>query len=74
MPGFVVEYNRKSSEWKVTEFPGELGHRDALLKRIELENERTDTDWEIASLNSDSLDTIKRTHARYFKGQELLNA
>ena len=74
MPGFVVEYNRKSSEWKVTEYPGADGHREALLRRLQLEAERTDPNWEIASLNSDSLETIKRTHARYFEGHELQSA
>ena len=69
-----MEYNRKSSEWKVTEFPGVDGHREALLRRIELEAKRTDLNWEIASLNSDSLETIKKTHARYFKGHELQSA
>ena len=74
MPGFVVEYNRKSHDWKVTEYPGAVGHRDALLRRIELEGERTDDEWEIVSLNSDSLETIKKTHARYFEGHELVGA
>jgi len=74
MSGFLVEYHRKNQEWKVTEFPGENGHREALVKRIELESSRPSEDWEIVSLNSDSLETIKKTHARYFEGKELLHA
>lgn len=74
MPGYVVEYNRKSRDWKVTEFPGAEGHRNALLKRLELEQSRPNADWEIVSLNSDSLGTIKKTHARYFEGHELIHA
>jgi hypothetical protein len=71
MPGFLVEYNRRSGDWKVTEFLGEDGHRAALISRLELESERTDDEWEIASLNSESLATVKKTHARYFEGREL---
>ena len=74
MPGYVVEYNRKSRDWKVTEFPEAEGHRHALLMRLELEQSRPNADWEIVSLNSDSLDTIKKTHARYFEGHELVHA
>jgi hypothetical protein len=72
MQAFVVEYNRKTRDWRVTEYPGESGHRDALLRRIELERARTDDEWEIVSLNSDSLATIKKTHSRYFGGRELV--
>lgn len=72
MPGFVIEYNRLSGERRVTEFPGESGHRDALIRRLELERSRSSDDWEIASLNGDSLETVKKTHARYFEGRELL--
>ncbi|GGI46318.1 hypothetical protein BCL57_001294 [Agromyces flavus] len=74
MPGFLVEYNRRNGDWRVTEFPGEDGHQDALKRRLELEAERVDPDWEIASLNSDSLDTVQKTHARYFEGRELIGA
>ncbi len=73
MPGFVVEYNRHSRDWRVTEFPGADGHRAAFQRRLELEKSRENDDWEIASLNSDSLETIKKTHARYFEGKELLS-
>lgn len=71
MPGFVVVYNRKSRNWSVTEFPGPDGHRKAMRRRLELERTRQDGDWEIASLNSDSLETVRRTHARYFEGEEI---
>ncbi|MFD4111634.1 hypothetical protein ACFWWU_36585 [Streptomyces sp. NPDC058650] len=74
MPGFVIEYNRRNGDHRVTAFPGAEGHRDALMRRLELENERVDSNWEIASLNSDSLETVMKTHARYFEGRELLSA
>lgn len=71
MPGFVIEYNRRNADRRVTSFPGPYGHRDALRRRLELEKQRTDDDWEIASLNSDSLETVMKTHKRYFEGTEL---
>ena len=66
MPGYVIEFNRRSGAANVTEFPGADGHRDALRLRLELEKARRDPDMEIVSLVSDSLDTVRRTHSRYF--------
>jgi len=45
-----------------------------MLCRLKLEAERVDEDWEIASLNSDSIDTLMKTHARYFAESELLRS
>jgi hypothetical protein len=74
MPGFVIEYHRPTGDRRVHEFLGADGHRAALEYRLELESRRTDRDWEIASLNSESLEMLRRTHARYFQGRELLSA
>lgn len=72
MAGFVIEYNRRTQDWSVTEFLSETGHREALRFRLERERNRTDQDIEIVSLVSDSLRTIQKTHARYFVGRELV--
>lgn len=72
MTGFVIMYHRPSGDRRVFEFAGENGHREALRYRLELERDRTDQDWEIASLNSDSLAMLERTHQRYFQGRELV--
>ena len=72
MAGFVIEYNRRTHDWSVTQFLSETGHRDALKLRLERERLRTNTDVEIVSLVSDSLETIQKTHARYFTGRELI--
>ena len=74
MSGFVIEYHRPSGNRRVREFTGENGHREALQCRLELERHRTDSDWEIASLNSESLEMLQRTHRRYFQGRELVSA
>jgi hypothetical protein len=68
MPGYVIEYNRITGDRHVTEFPGSTGHREALLERLRLEKVRPSEDWEIVSLNSDSLETVQKTHSRYFTG------
>lgn len=69
MPGYVIEYNRATGDHEVTEFLGEQGHREALRFRLERERERSSVDWEVVSLNSDSLETIHKTHSRYFVGK-----
>ncbi|WP_298862224.1 hypothetical protein [uncultured Microbacterium sp.] len=75
MPGFVIEYHRPTGAHRVHEFPGAEGHLDAMRYRLQLEAERTDPDVEIVSLNSSSLDVLKKTHSRYFLvEQELLSA
>ena len=66
MPGFVIEYNRRTAARRVTTFEGESGSRDAMLRRLELEKDRRDPDIEIVSLVSDSLEAIEKTHSRYF--------
>lgn len=71
MAGFVIEYNRKTGERRLSEFHGKLGHREAMQYRLELEAQRESRDWEIVSLNSDSLETIEKTHARYFQSRDV---
>lgn len=72
MAAFLIEYNRRTSDWSVTQFLSDTGHRDAIKLRFERERVRTDPDIEIVSLVSDSLETIKKTHSRYFTGRELV--
>lgn len=71
MSGFVIEYHRPTGGRRVTVFQGANGSRDALRRRLELEAARVDRDWEIASLNSESLETLEATHSRYFEGENL---
>jgi hypothetical protein len=71
MPGFLIEYNRRTRDWHVDEFGGPSGHRDALEERLRREVLRDDPDVEIASLSADSLQTIMKTHSRYFQGRQI---
>ena len=71
MTGFLIEYNRRSYGWRVTEYVGPSGPRRAMLDRLRLERERTDKDWEIAALASDSLGSLQETHSRYFRGEQI---
>jgi hypothetical protein len=68
MRGFVIQYDRRTGERRVAEF---ATPREAMEYRLQLELERQDERIEIASLISDSLETLQRTHSRYFSGQEL---
>ncbi|RGE23302.1 hypothetical protein D1J51_03470 [Leucobacter sp. wl10] len=70
MTGFLVEYHRPSGDWYVRAFEGENGAREAMLERFRLEELRASADFEIAVLIADSLETIKKTHSRYFGGRE----
>ena len=67
MAGFVIQYNRRTGKSRVTTFAENGGHRAALKHRLQLESERVDGDVEIVSVVSDSLDTVRRTHSRYFR-------
>lgn len=75
MSGFLVLYQRHTGDHQVLEFPGDDGHRESLRRRLDLER-----DWylqaerhnvEICSLSSDSLDSIRQTHSRYFDGRQV---
>ena len=68
MPGFVIEFNRRTRERRVREF---ADPQDAVRYRLRLEVERVDEDIEIAALTSRSLESLQRTHSRYFTGKEL---
>ncbi|MCD2158157.1 hypothetical protein LQL77_31210 [Rhodococcus cerastii] len=69
MTAFLIQYNRRTTESVVTQFAGPNGRSQAMRERLALEKSRSDTDVEIVTLSGDSLDTIKRTHSRYFQGK-----
>ena len=71
MSGFVIQYNRRTGASEVTSFTEPGGHREALQLRLRLEAERQDDDIEIVSIVSDSLDTVRRTHSRYFLREQI---
>ncbi|WP_235681133.1 hypothetical protein [Tomitella gaofuii] len=48
--------------------------REAIEYRLRLEQNREDSNIEIVVLTSASLETLERTHSRYFTGKERLTA
>jgi hypothetical protein len=68
MRGYVIQFNRRTGDRRVTEF---ATPNEAMDYRLQLEAVRLDENIEIAALISDSLETLQRTHSRYFTGQEL---
>lgn len=68
MTGFVIEFNRHTRDRRVSQF---ASARDAMEYRLRLESRRVDSDIEIVALTSKSLETLQRTHSRYFEGKEL---
>ncbi|MFK4483904.1 hypothetical protein [Curtobacterium sp. AB7] len=71
MSGFLIEYNRRSGDRRVTVFPGASGSRAALLRRLQLDAERRDPNIEYVTLTGESLEQIEETHSRYFQGREV---
>lgn len=67
MRGYVIEFNRRTGDHRVTDF---ATPREAMDHRLELETGRIDEDIEIVALISESLETLRRTHSRYFTGEE----
>jgi len=67
MSGFVIEYHRKKRESRIVSFAGENGFREAFDERLRLEAENSDPDVEIVSLVSDSIESARATHSRYFE-------
>lgn len=65
---FVIEFNRRTRDRRVHQF---ASSREAVAYRLKLERERHDSDVEIAALTSGSLDSLKRTHSRYFTGADI---
>lgn len=65
---YLIEYNRKTGDCMVTPFSGPTGRRDALKQRFIRDDTRESRDWENVTLHSDSLESIKQTHSRYFFG------
>ncbi|MFC8191056.1 hypothetical protein ACFUMH_05260 [Cellulomonas sp. NPDC057328] len=66
MSGFVITYHRRTGATEVQEYAGPTGPRDALQRRLELEGTAAQ-DVEIVSLVSDSIETVRQTHSRYFQ-------
>lgn len=70
MTGFLIEYHRPTGDWSVQEFPGETGRAEALEASFRMEKRRSSSEYEIAVLTTDSLETLRSTHSRYFSGHE----
>ncbi|MCR6647812.1 MAG: hypothetical protein NVV70_06590 [Cellulomonas sp.] len=66
MTAFVIEYNRITGRSQVTAYPEPGGRREALEHRLRLDSERVSDDVEVVSLVSDSIETVRKTHSRYF--------
>lgn len=70
MSGFLIEYHRPTGDWSVQEFPGGSGRAEALEASFRMEKRRANSDYEIAVLTTDSIETLRSTHSRYFSGNE----
>lgn len=67
MPGFVIEYHRRTGEMSLTEY---AGIREATKERRRRDRLRANTDVEIVSVGAPDLETLRRSHSRYFMRSE----
>lgn len=65
---FVIEFNRRTRTRRVRELDDA---RAAIQYRLQREGERSDPDVEIVALTSTSLESLQRTHSRYFTGEDI---
>jgi len=68
--GFLIEYHRPSGDWSLQSFFGENGYRNAMENSFALERARSSEEFEVAALASDSVEILRSTHSRYFRGTE----
>ncbi|RBY78690.1 hypothetical protein DQ238_11470 [Geodermatophilus sp. TF02-6] len=67
MTSFLVQYDRRTGAYDITEFAGDEARHEALSARVKAEANRSSSDIEVVVLSADSLDELKRTHGRYFR-------
>lgn len=63
MPGFLIQYHRKSGEVHVEKFDSP---ERAIQKRVALESTTTDDDVEIVVIVSPNEQMLRKSHLRYF--------
>ncbi|OHO63834.1 hypothetical protein [Corynebacterium sp. HMSC036D02] len=65
MAEFVIIYKRKSGESLIEQFSDST---EALKERLRREAAIDDPDIEIAHISAPSLESLKKSHSRYFMG------
>lgn len=63
MTSFVIEYDRVSGNLCVTPFSDP---REASAERFRRNQNRASKNVEVVSVTTDSLESLKRSHSRYF--------
>lgn len=63
MIDFLIEYHRPTGRLEITPFEDSM---QATRECIRREQDRPDKDTEVVVILSDSLETLRRTHSRYF--------
>lgn len=63
MPGFLIQYHRKSGEVHVEKFDSP---KRAIQKCVALESTTTDDDVEIVVIVSPNEQMLRKSHSRYF--------
>lgn len=67
MTSFLIEYNRITGSVSVSDYDN---RSDAIRERLKRSREIRDENIEIVSVNTDSRETLRRSHARYFHREQ----
>ena len=68
---FLLRYNRRSGHLDVKIFTGAEGRRRAMRARFDTERD-FDPDVEVVVIEAANEDSLRRTHARYFRDAQQL--
>lgn len=63
MPGYLIEYNRRTGSVNVEHFES---LRVATIERLKRDRVNLDEDLELVTVASRSEDQLKKSHSRYF--------
>jgi len=66
MTDFIIIYKRKSGESYIKQYPNSA---HAVKERLLREAEVSDPDTEVAHISAPSLESLKKSHSRYFMGE-----
>ena len=66
MTDFIIIYKRKSGESCIKQCPNSA---HAVKERLLREAEVSDPDTEVAHISAPSLESLKKSHSRYFMGE-----
>lgn len=66
MVDFIITYNRRTGESRITQYQDSA---QAIKERLRREADISNPDIEMAHISAPSLESLKKSHSRYFMGK-----